>query len=349
MDARFILAGLVALCSAYAIPAGAQDDSAAVVCSTPLTAPPTRLSWPHYFSTASNPDKAVDHETLEALVNQHARTWPSNVREPIEAALDAFESTDPASRLESASLRLDKDIGLDLTATQFAFRNRTFQLELPMDAADALCSSEQAPARIEAAYVVLLMERALGAVVAEGASLTAAQIGNLEELYDKYLFEGFPMFPWEAWANGKLLATDKIAGGPPRNAMVLLHPGAGVVSSIESDSRTDAGATLSVEPFGWIWYSDDYSKWWGVSLLAVLPSDRNTGGGIALNYNNFKLGVTWHDDDGAEHDGLGIFLGVDFMQFLGEKQRKYEGYKKELDEALRSARGARNNEPPSTP
>jgi hypothetical protein len=336
MNARCIAALFIALCSTYSLPARAQDASA-VVCSTALTTPPSTLSWQNYLSVATSPNEAVDHEQLAKLVEPHALAWPEEIRTPVAAALRAFAAeTNP---LPATALALSKDLR-NLPATQFAFRNQTFQLELPMDATgNDLCDPLQAPARIEAAYVVLLMERANAAVVASGTALTARQISSLEEQYDRYLFEGYPMFPWEAWANSKFLATDTIAQGPPHRAIVLMHPAAGVVRSIESDSRTDSGGTLSVEPFGWIWYSDDYSKWYGVSLLTTFPSDRNAGRGVAFNYNNFKLGVTWHDDD-AGHDGLGIFLGMDLMQFLSEKQRKYEGYKKHLGETLRSVGGA---------
>ena len=39
----------------------------------------------------------------------------------------------------------------------------------------------------------------------------------MEKVYDKYLFEGFPMFPWEAAVNSWFLTDKSIANGPPRN------------------------------------------------------------------------------------------------------------------------------------
>ena len=49
-----------------------------------------------------------------------------------------------------------------------------------------------------------------------------------------------------------------------------------------------------------------------------------------LNYRNFKLGVTYHDDDTGQYDGAAIFFGMDLYQFLGEKQRSYKAYLEEI-------------------
>jgi len=105
-----------------------------------------------------------------------------------------------------------------------------------------------------------------------------------------------------------------------------MHPAAGVVGSVASGSKSDIGGTLSIEPLGWIHYSNDYQHWYGASLLAAFPSDRSAGYGIALNYNNYKLGVIWVSDSSGGHNGATIFIGMDLLQFVSKERRTYGGY-----------------------
>jgi hypothetical protein len=235
--------------------------------------------------------------------------------------------------LTGKALRISKTGALP--PQQFGFPNTIHQIELPPDSRAPLCSDPaEAAARIDAAYAILLLERAHAAVLAADMKLTSDQISVLEAKYDRYLFDGFPMFPWEAWANGKFLTKSTIADGPPRNSLVLLHPGAGVVGSLKSSARSDTDGTLSIEALGWIRYRDDHESWYGASLLAVFPTDRDPGYGIALNYNLYKLGVTWHDDKDTGHDGLTLFLGMDFLQFVNEKYRTYQSYRRKVADTL---------------
>lgn len=264
----------------------------------------------------------VTYEALEAALAARVSRWPAAVRDKVDGAYSAMLE----GGFAPADFRIE-DVGTGIRQTQMAFPATAFQLQLPKEAGDALCSNgQEKAARKEAAEFVSTVAGAFGQLKAEDFRLAATQIGALEKLYDKYLFEGFPMFPWEAAVNSWLLTNERIADGPPRDAIVFLHPAAGVVSSVDSNSRSDLGGVLSVEPLGWVRYSDDYKSWYGVSLLAVFPSDREVGYGVALNYRNFKLGVTYHDDDEGQYDGAAIFFGMDLYQFLGEKQRSYQGY-----------------------
>jgi hypothetical protein len=331
MNARALVV-IFALVLACLSTAHAQENSA-IVCGTALDSPGS-LSWQSYVGKAENPTEKIDHTVLRELATRRTDGWPevvSDVKVAVSGALEAFQN----NALPAASVRLSKSG--DLPPKQFGFFATPHQLELPLAAESSLCQDERAAtARIEAAYIILLMERAKAAVIAEGIALTAKQISDLEARFDKYLFEGFPMFPWEAWVNGALLTPKEIAKGPPRSSIVLLHPAAGAVAGVDSDSRSDTAAVLSVEALGWIRYSRDYDTWYGASLLAIFPTDRNIGYGVAFNFNNYKLGVTYHDDDQSNHDGFAIFLGMDLLQFIDEKHRKYEGYKDKLDKALRS-------------
>ena len=56
----------------------------------------------------------------------------------------------------------------------------------------------------------------------------------------------------------------------PRSAK---KPNRADASGNGSDSNIDA--VLSVEPFGWIRYTDNDTSWYDESLLSVFPTDRN--------------------------------------------------------------------------
>jgi hypothetical protein len=272
------------------------------------------------------------YAALEEVLNEHAGTWPAAIRTKVAGAYSDLL----AGHFAPSDYRVDD---LITTFRQVAFPNTAFELDLPKSADDPLCSTAiQKTARKEAAEFVITYNTAFGQLTSEEFKRAAMQISSLEKIYDKYLFEGFPMFPWEAAVNSWFLTDKSISNGPPRDAIVLLHPSAGVVSSVDSDSKSDLGGVLAIEPLGWIHYSADYETWYGVSLLAVFPGDREIGYGVALNYRNFKLGVSYHDDDTGQYDGAAIFFGMDLYQFLGEKQRSYKGYFKQLEEELKKAK-----------
>ncbi len=62
---------------------------------------------------------------------------------------------------------------------------------IPADAAE--CSGQEA-ARRDAASFIILVERVIADTRRDQFKLTASQMGVLEGQYDRYLFDGFPMF-----------------------------------------------------------------------------------------------------------------------------------------------------------
>ena len=216
-----------------------------------------------------------------------------------------------------------------LQTKQFAFLGTASEIELPPNASAAVCTPDPISVAKVGAFVSL-SDQAYATTLTPAYKQSSKQFALLEKQYEKYLFEGFPMWPWEAWANGELLTDDSIANGPPRNQLALFHPSAGVLASIESDADNDMGFDLMVEVLGWIRYSQDYDTWWGVSAAAVLPFDRDPGYGMAFTYKQFKLGVTWHDDD--EYDGVAVVLNVDLLQFVSKKYKDYSGYLQKIND-----------------
>lgn len=164
----------------------------------------------------------------------------------------------------------------------------------------------------------------------------------MEELsvrYDRMLFEGFPMMPWEAAANSWFLAPKTISQGPPHHQLVLLHPSLGTSMSTARFSQIRFGAGLAVEPLGWVYYprSAEHRSWWGVSTVALFRGDLGLGAGVLARYRHFSAGVVWHDlnnDNRLFNDRGFIYLGMDLYQLLGRTARGYHAYKEKVGQTL---------------
>lgn len=315
---------LVLIALIAAAPAAlAQDGNTLTVCGVPLKADGV-LAWTSFRTQPlpSTPDEL--YESLQKVLDARSADWTKEVKTHFS---DAFKELSSGS-MTPATFVVSKDAA---TFRTFAFQNNPRAFELPSDKNAAKCvSNADRTSRIEAANFILLVQRAIVEFNKDAFKSAALQIKSLEETYDSYLFEGFPMFPWEALVNSWVLTDKHIANGPPRNALVFLHPAAGFVGSVDSNTSSDIGGVLSIEPIGWIRYSANYKSWYGASLLAVFPSDREAGYGVTLNYEKFKLGVTWHDDDDPKHEGLAVFLGFDLYRLLGKENRNYDDYKDKL-------------------
>lgn len=304
-----------------------------LVCGEPVTAM-TTFSVPD----VGTPDDDTSNDVaalravlkLRSQLDERAGKWSEDVRRKVVAAYDAMMNDDFAP----ADFRIDDISSTTVISRQVAFASSPFELELPRAGDEPLCAgASEKSSRMEAASFVLAFSTTMGRLNAPAFQKGAGAIARLEKQLDKYLFEGFPMFPWEAFVNG-LMLDKSIVNGPPRDVLVLMHPASGIVGSVGSDTDSDIDGVLSVEPLGWIRYSQDYSSWYGVSLMAVFPTDRNAGYGVALNYNNFKLGVTWHDDDTGVHEGAAVFFGMDLYQLLSREKRNYQNYLNSVKAAL---------------
>ena len=334
MRAKLLL--ILGVWAFFCLPAPVRAaDSSAVVCGVAIDQE-NPFSWGSFKSGPGEPflvqgDREGLLRELKDLLLVESTEWPEEVRLPT---------------VESITLLIDGNLSFpafaisktgDLPPEQYVFRHTANEIKIPMAQDAPECTEESSrEARIGVARFVNLVQRCGVELDKPTFKMIANRIAALEAQYDKYLYEGFPMFPWEALVNSWLLTDESIANGPPRNQLVFLHPSAGVVVAAGARSDTDLGATLSIEPVGWIHYSPDYSHWYGASLVTVFPADRNAGIGIALNYNAFKLGVTWHDKSASDdYRDPTIFLGLELYQFLGKQQRKYQGYLDKV-KALRS-------------
>lgn len=298
-----------------------------IVCGTTLDLN-SPLGWRSAKEAAADQDNRKALQILRQRAAKAAAEWPMPIA---TAASDAFAALD-SGRDQIKNFNVGKSVvGDPLSPVQGAFFGQPYFVELPVEADSSLCSNPMdKKARVEFGTIIQGISDYDGAMMKPEIERVTATIAGLEREFDRYLFEGFPMFPWEAAVNSWFLTNKHLVEGPPRSQIVLVHPAAGLVASVAEDAKSDTGASLSIEPLGWVHYTKDYRHWMGVSALAVFPGDREPGYGVAFNYDMFKLGVTYHDDDTGEHDGAAVFIGLDLYKFLDAKYREYDGYRDRL-------------------
>lgn len=311
--------------------AWAQSDASISVCGQSIA----ETGWEAFSQGPGKPyiergDEEGIWKEIEKKFLADSEGWDENLRKTFQEAITGLMDGDIAP----SDFDVYKDIS-DIRKKTYLFFHTPFRTELPHSASDATCRDDKKKFALEqmAAYALLIKRCSME--FEEPYFKKAKEVfQTLEKTYDKYLYEGFPMYPWEALAASWMLTDKSIANGPPKNQIVLMHPAAGFIAAAGADSDTDIDAVLSIEPIGWIRYTDNYSSWYGASLLAVFPSERNAGFGFALNYNNFKLGVTWHDYDNSPYENPTIFFGMDLYQFIGNKYRQYTSYKEKVSKII---------------
>jgi len=156
---------------------------------------------------------------------------------------------------------------------------------------------------------------------AKDFEVLAANVSRQARDVDNLLKNGLPMWPWELWANGKRLP-ESDAEPLFRSQWILLRPTAGMAVDTRSRAEGDLQASVGIEPVGFIRYrGEDYSAWWGVSLLVTTSSKSGVGLGALLRWNNFVLGATRNQgQQPGQSDSTVVFIGVDLYDFLN-KQR----------------------------
>ncbi len=158
------------------------------------------------------------------------------------------------------------------------------------------------------------------------------QLRNMQ--YQNWFDNGLPMWPQETWLNG-LFLNESDAEQPARHQWVLLRPSVGIGSNVNNSiSNSKLEATLGLEIAGFAHYlNDDYSNYWGMSLLTTLGDDVGVGYGVLLRYNNYVLGYTKREEDaalGIDDDNGYIFIGYDLYQLLHDKKDGFEGFKRKV-------------------
>lgn len=153
------------------------------------------------------------------------------------------------------------------------------------------------------------------------------EIQRARARWNGFLFEGFPMYPWESLLNSYWLDSETIEDVPDRQ-WVLLHPSVGYELDLDDFEEVRGQVAVGVE-LGHVWYRDleTYERWWGLAALASFRDDVGAGAGVSFRWNHLALGVTWHDwDENGDlfDDDPTLFLGVELYQKLDRAKERWK-------------------------
>ncbi len=166
-----------------------------------------------------------------------------------------------------------------------------------------------------------LLENALTDLLDKQITLVRAEnVRTLElavENWEKYLDRGYSMYPWESLLNGYVLRLPQ--QGPPDRQWILLHPTLGIEASAHALDDVRIKESAVIEIAGHLWYTDDYSSYYGISATTSLREDIDPSLGVLLHLRrNWNIGVSWHSVD----DDPFIFFSVDLFRFASDKVGK---------------------------
>lgn len=172
--------------------------------------------------------------------------------------------------------------------------------------------------------------------VLRDAANNTIQLRNRQ--YQDWFDNGLPMWPQETWLNG-LLLDESDAEIPAKHQWVVFRPSLGLGGNLNDGfSEGNLDATLGVEIGGFVRYrSDDYSKYWGLSVLATLGEDAGVGYGLLLRYNDYVFGYNKRKKDaslGIGDDNEYLYIGYDLYKLVHDKKDEFREYKRKVREII---------------
>jgi len=195
------------------------------------------------------------------------------------------------------------------------------------------CDTPPAANFHDMAAIASYVHVALAAQEAEPKMQQFAALKKQAMDHENLIRNGFPMWPWELWLNGRRLGKSDAA---PlfKTQYIFFRPTAGVEINTRSREDADLEASLAIEPIGFIHYTDDtYSKWWGLSAVITASTGDGMGYGGLLRYGRYSAGLTLHKSD-VEGDDVHLLLGVDFYDLIESKRAEFPQYKDDLKKAF---------------
>lgn len=136
--------------------------------------------------------------------------------------------------------------------------------------------------------------------------------------WDAFNSNGYLQYPWELYLNGKW-AYDRDSLAPPKRQWVIAHPNAAVEQAGRSFEKSRLDQVVSLEPVGYLWYTEDRKSYYGLSGLFTFANDRDVGRGLLLHFGKTaKLGYVWRDKDAQHHSQNGIVFTMDLYQMLAK-------------------------------
>ena len=164
------------------------------------------------------------------------------------------------------------------------------------------------------------------------------RIQHLGQQYEDWFNNGLPMWPQETYFNG-LLLDESDAVEAKKWQLVVVRPSVGLgINTNNSLNKNKPEATLGIEPVGFVKYiKNDYSGYWGLSMLLTVGDDVGIGYGLLARYNKYTFGLTRRGEDianGITDDNVYFYVGYDLYDLFHDKKNKFQGYKKKVRENL---------------
>lgn len=197
--------------------------------------------------------------------------------------------------------------------------------------ANVPCQDKDKPYLADIKYITIAYKKVHDASWEKLREAAARRIEFLDQQYADWFNNGLPMWPLETWANGALL--DKSDAVEPRKwQLIVTRPSVGIgLNAADNRDETDPSATLAIQPLGYLKFTkNDYSQYWGISLLLTVGEDPGLGYGILARYNNYVFGATKRDNDtqrGISDNDVYIFIGFDLYNLMHEKQERFREFK----------------------
>ncbi len=162
-----------------------------------------------------------------------------------------------------------------------------------------------------------------------GQDARAAAVATLNEYvgqWDAYNEYGYLQFPWELYLNGKW-TTQRRNLTPPRHQWIIAHPGIGIEQAGNSVQESRRHEVVTLEPLGYLRYTEDRRFYYGLSLLATFPSDNDVGLGALLHLGRMaKLGYVTRDRDANGRKQDAVVFSIDLYQLLSTpSQQQLDG------------------------
>ena len=207
-----------------------------------------------------------------------------------------------------------------LPGNENLFYNLLIEQDVPMLIPCSVFKANASPSYERAiAYALDAMERVgSGDTLKLVQSVAYAVSGRAYKSYERMVFDGLAMWPWEMWLNGKLVPSD-FKQPAPLYQLAFLRPNVSPALKFDGTENSELDYGFMLEPIGYVRYSDSsYKSWWGVSTLITATDDNGIGYGALLRWDEMTLGLAYHEKD----ESTLMFVSIDLYKYiLGEESR----------------------------
>jgi hypothetical protein len=216
------------------------------------------------------------------------------------------------------------------------FLHTPFELNLEK-AFQADCkAAEQCDVSFKSAVEVYTLSALVHRALERSVRDDIAAIGTMLKVYDArwtaFHTKSRAVFPWELVVNN-LSYKSASAGfsGPPNWQWLFLHPSAAVAYDDKQDDKMQEAVLLDVVGrYRWTWGGKngaEITHAWGAALAMSWTGD-DVGYGVAVHLpQNWSIGVTRSKDDQTQ-----ILFSVEFAQFVTDKRKSVDSFRKQLDD-----------------